>query len=385
MTKKLLFITHVGAPGGAEYKMMDDCSSTKYKSKVVHFQHGPIEKILKDKDIHSSVLPMPSSMANFTKDDGIFGVLKAIPATLSMIKSLEQEIKQHDITICVSQKSFILASLAKPFTRKPIIWFMNDILSPHYFNSALIKILKITSRLCANHIVLNSNASFKAWEEAGAKTDNVSIIYPGTNFSKFETELTNEAEIIKIQKKYSPDKKPLIGIFGRISEWKGQDIFLKAIAKIPNTNAIIVGDALFGEDKYKKSLIDLAENLNIKDRVYFTGHLDNIPCTMAACDVIAHCSTLPEPFGKVIVEASAAGTPVIASDAGGAKEIIIHDQTGQLTPMGDVDALQTAIEKYIDNPELAKEMALKAKEKGKKEFSTAAMIKNFENLIEKIN
>lgn len=383
MSKKLLFLTHVGAAGGAEYKMLDLCESTTYSSKVVYFQNGPLEKNLKDKNISSSVLPMPKNMTSFTKDDALLGLIKAIPATLSMVLKLSKEIKQHDITVCISQKSFILASLAKPLTRKPIIWFMNDILSDKYFSKTLISILKIISRLSANHIVLNSATSLKEWKNSGASTKNVSIIYPGINIDNFSKEIKNQTTIQNYKNQFSQNSKPLIGIFGRISSWKGQDVFLKAIAQIENVNAIIVGDAIFGEDDYKNSLIELTKSLKIENRVTFTGHINDIACVMAACDIVTHCSTLPEPFGQVIAQATTVQTPVIATDAGGAKEIIEHDITGQLTPMGDVDALVLAIKRYLDNPKWAKQLTIKAKEHTDKNFSKASMINKFEALIKK--
>ncbi len=377
MKKDLLFLTHVGSPGGAEYKMINFCESDHYASKVIHFQNGLLEKILKDKNIPSSILPMPDAMTSFTKDDGLKSLLRAIPATLSMIRTLAKEGRKHDAIICISQKSFILAALAKPLTRKPIIWLMNDILSKQYFNPVVISVIKLMARLSANYIILNSQSSFDAWEQAGASTKNVSIIYPGVDIALFDEKIKDNAKVESYKKTFSPDGKPLIGIFGRITEWKGQDIFLKAISKIENVNAIIVGDALFGEQDYKESLVKLTHDLNIQDRVTFTGHLDDIPPVMASCDVIAHCSTLAEPFGLVTAESTVVRTPIIATDAGGTREIIQHNETGQLTPMGDVDALVTAIQKYLNEPEWAQELTGKARQHTENNFSQDIMKRKF--------
>ncbi len=382
--KKILFLTHVGSPGGAEYKMIELCESSEYSSKVVHFQNGLLENILKEKNIPSSILPMPEAMKSFTKDDGLMGAIKAIPATVSMISGLVKEEKKHDVLICFSQKSFILASLAKPFTRKPIIWFMNDILSQEYFSKPVIFIIKTISKLSANHIVLNSQESFRSWESSGASTKNVSVIYPGVDIQLFDQKIQDKGEIKSYRNKFSSNGSPLIGIFGRITPWKGQDVFLQAIAQTPDVNAIIVGDALFGENDYKDSLIALAQSLNIEHRVTFTGHLDNIPAVMASCDIIAHCSTLAEPFGLVIAEATTTNVPTIATDAGGAREIIQHNKTGQLTPMGDVDALVTAIQKYLSQPEWAKELAVKAREHTENNFSNKVMMEKIYYLIRNI-
>jgi len=376
--KNLLFLTHVGAPGGAEYNMIDYCESPTYESTVLHFKDGPLEKILSEKNISSSVLKMPKTMENFTKDDGILTLIKTIPATLSMIRSLAKEGQKYDAVICMSQKSFILASLAKPFMRKPIIWFMNDMLSSNYFNPILIFILKHLSRFSADHIILNSQANLEIWKSQTTRIKNVHVNHPGTNVANFENNLQDTATIQEYRQKFSPNNKPLI------TSWKGQDIFLKALANAPNVRGVIVGGALFGEENYEQELRQLTQELNIKDRVTFAGHLNDIAKAMTACDIIVHCSTLPEPFGKVIVEGSLAGKPVIATNAGGAAEIIIHQKTGLLTPPSDINALQNAINYLLKNPEEATKIAQAGNKRVKDLYSTESMIANITPIIDNL-
>ena len=322
-------------------------------------------------------------MADFKKNDGLKGVLKTIPATLSMVRNLSKECKNHDAIVCISQKSFILASLAKPFMRKPIIWLMNDILSPQYFSKIVVKVIKVMSYLTADQVILNSKASLQAWSDAGANTKNVNIIYPGVNIDKIDQLLEDKQTIQSHRDRFSPDNNPLIGIFGRITEWKGQDVFLRALAKVPNARGIIVGDALFGEDEYKNKLLALAQELDIADRVTFAGHMDNVQSVMAACDVVTHCSTLPEPFGLVTAEATVTNTPVIASDAGGSQESIKHGDRGQLTPSGDHEALSQAIQFCLEKPDEARAMAQNARKYSQENFSTHAMRAGFLEVIKK--
>ena len=152
---------------------------------------------------------------------------------------------------------------------------------------------------------------------------------------------------------------------------------------MPNARAIIVGEALFGEDDFKKQLIQLVKDLNIEDRVVFTGHLDGVQSVMAACDVVVHCSTLPEPFGLVTAEATVTGTSVIASDAGGSQEIIKHGERGQLTAIGDHDALATAIQFCLNNPDEARRMAEQARAHTIENFSTDVMKSEFIKVVQK--
>ena len=128
---------------------------------------------------------------------------------------------------------------------------------------------------------------------------------------------------------------PLIGVFSRLAPWKGQHIVLQALAGLPGVHGIFAGSALFGEDAYAASLRVLASELGIADRVVFLGQRGDVPALMRAVDIVVHPSVDPEPFGRTLVEAMLARTPVIATDAGAASEILGGGEAGMLVPPGD--------------------------------------------------
>ena len=213
---RVLFLTHVGDPGGAELKMIDLCRAVRGRAEVMLFQHGSLEDILRQDELPVSVCPMPSAAREVRREGGIGGILRAVPGVLSMIRAVARKGRQFDVVVCFSQKSFVLASLAKPFMRRPILWFMNDILSPEHFSRTLIRLLVVLSRYGADHIALNSEASLKAWREAGGRERAVSVIYPGIQAEQVASQLRDSQRIAHYKLEYSPDAKPLIGMFGRI-------------------------------------------------------------------------------------------------------------------------------------------------------------------------
>jgi glycosyltransferase involved in cell wall biosynthesis len=144
---------------------------------------------------------------------------------------------------------------------------------------------------------------------------------------------------------------------------------------------VIAGAALFEEQAFERELRELAAQLGVSDRVTFAGHVDDVMTLMAACDVVAHCSTAPEPSGRVIAEAMFAGTPVIGSDAGGVPEFISHGETGQLTPLNDHEALAAAVRRYLDNPQWSKEVAARARLQAEEKFSSRATIRGFQRVM----
>ncbi len=322
MTGSVLFMTHVGDAGGAELKMVDLCRALGTRAEVLLLQNGSLERLLDAHQIRYSVCKMPERTGGVRREAGLASVLKAVPGALSMIWKVARRTRSASVVVCFSQKSFVIASLAKPLMRRPIFWFMNDILSAEHFSPRLIRILMLLARFSANHVAVNSQASLRHWIEAGGRKSDVSVIYPGTFGEQMALQLSDPQTVVRYRKRFSPDSRPLVGMFGRICRWKGQEVFLRALALVPEAKGVVVGGALFGEEETERGLRKLAAELGIGDRVVFTGHLSDVMAVMAACDVVAHCSTSAEPFGLVIAEAMHVGTPVIASDAGGAREIV---------------------------------------------------------------
>jgi glycosyltransferase involved in cell wall biosynthesis len=151
-----------------------------------------------------------------------------------------------------------------------------------------------------------------------------------------------------------------VAIVGRLSPWKGQDIFLDAFAKAfpgGEERALIVGSAMFGEDTFERQLRAQADRLGIADRVSFVGFARDVFGLLAEVDVLVHASTVPEPFGQVIIEGMAAGVPVIASAAGGPLEIVTHGVNGVLVAPGDAEALAAWLVQLAASPQLRAELA----------------------------
>lgn len=116
--------------------------------------------------------------------------------------------------------------------------------------------------------------------------------------------------------------------------------------------AVIVGQALFGEHDFERRVQTLAAALGVADRVDFRGFREDVPGELAAMDVLVHASTVPEPFGQVVVEGMAAGLPVVAARAGGPAEVVRDGVDGLLYPPGDVGGLAGALRRLASDDQL---------------------------------
>jgi len=162
------------------------------------------------------------------------------------------------------------------------------------------------------------------------------VIFRGINTNYFNSQKTLPVKLDKFSKQNNINRNNFIILLpGRLTPWKGQKIFIEAIkllyekTDIPPFESIILGSDQ--ERKvYKKQLIDLVQQHRLGKVIKFIDHCEEMPIAYGIANLVCSCSTDPEAFGRVSVEAQSMQIPIIASDIGGSKETIIKDKTGYL-------------------------------------------------------
>ena len=147
---------------------------------------------------------------------------------------------------------------------------------------------------------------------------------------------------------------PAIAVLGRISEWKGQDVLVRALAEPPLAErgaiGLLAGEAWPGAEHRAGRLLALASSVGVRDRLALVGFRDDVENVLGAADVVAVPSSSPDPLPGAAIEAAAAGCAVIASAHGGLPEIIRDGETGFLVAPGDPGSLARAAAELIDDP-----------------------------------
>jgi glycosyltransferase involved in cell wall biosynthesis len=151
-----------------------------------------------------------------------------------------------------------------------------------------------------------------------------------------------------------PEGPPAIAVLGRISDWKGQDLLIRALAEPPlrerGAIAVIAGDAWPGAEDRAARVHELARRLGVADRVRMIGFRADVENVYGAVDLVAVPSTAPDPLPGAAIEAAAAGCAVLAADHGGLPEIIRDDETGRLFAPGDARALARIAGELLQDP-----------------------------------
>ena len=202
-------------------------------------------------------------------------------------------------------------------------------------------------------IIAGSNFIFSHIKENYSELLNVKkkflVIFRGINVDYFDCTTTLENDEKKLLKDWQINKeKKIILMPGRLTSWKGQQLFIEAINLVKVElgyeafHAVILGNDQ-GRDLYKKKLIRLTEQHRLTDQIKFIDHCKNMALAYKISDIVVSASIEPEAFGRVAVEAQSMEKIIIASNIGGSNETIINDETGLLFESGDAMSLSKKI------------------------------------------
>ena len=376
---KILFLDQSGKPGGAELCLIDIAKPYRDSCLVGLFVDGDFRQLLEQQQIPVEVLA--TEAIKVRKESSFIQSLSSITALLPLIAKVVQKARQYDLIYANTQKALVVGALASFLSRRPLVYHLHDILSTDHFSSTNLKIAVTLANRFASLVIANSQASQAAFLAAGGRSDIIDVVYNGFEPEVYQSDRTNS----QLKTQLELDGQFIVGHFSRLSPWKGQHILIEALTYCPqNVTAILVGDALFGEQEYVEQLHKQVAELGLEDRVKFLGFRSDIPQLMAICDLVAHTSIAPEPFGRVIVEAMLSGTPIVAAQSGGAIELIEPGINGFLVPPNQPQQLAEVINTCHNQPESTIAIAQSAYEMASRRFHQTNIDRQIADLLGRI-
>ena len=221
-------------------------------------------------------------------------------------------------------------------------------LTKKFYNSVMVraKLVIAGSNFIFNHISQN-------YQKYTIK-NKLLVIFRGINLDYFNKKNISEKNKNKIIEDWEIDvNKYLILLPGRLTKWKGQEMFIESLNILSedynktNFQAVILGSNQ-GRNVYLKKLYGLVERYRLNNVIKFIGHCKSMPLAYSISNVVVSSSIEPEAFGRVSVEAQAMEKPIIASDIGGSKETIINGKTGFLFKSGDPRELAKVLNNIME-------------------------------------
>jgi glycosyltransferase involved in cell wall biosynthesis len=384
---RVAFVDQTGQFGGAELSLLDVITRWRGGKRAILFDEGPFPDALRARGIDTVVAQLPQRLAAVRKQSTLATKLTTLGSLYRHQRRLRQSLDGCSIVYANTPKALVASALATRLTRRKLVYHLRDEISPAHFSTWNRRLLVTLSNRCAARVIANSQATAQAFIEAGGRRSLVTVVYNGFEFSPFE-QATAQAERLCQQVRAElgvASERPVLAVFGRIAEWKGQRVAIEALPSLPEAELWLVGEALFAEDqRYRESLERRVAELGLTARVRFLGHRSEVLPIFQAADVVVHCSTSPEPFGRVIVEAMLSRRPVVASRAGGAAEIVTHERDGLLAEPGDPSELARQVSRLLSDRELAERMVDVAEESARERFGMDAVMARIEGVLQEI-
>ncbi len=364
MSEKILFFDHSQEMGGAEYSLLDIMSEIQGVDAILVSPSDKVISKFKSRGIKCIHFSMPSNILT-RKREQVFSLsdIYNLPFVIMRFFNLLRK-ESAKLVYTNTQKAHFIGAIAGKIARIPCIVHFRDILP----RNMLIKIWILGLYLLSTHIIVISKAVAKEFP----KGKKIRLIYNGVKIQK--REVRNEKR-----------ENKTVGYVGQIARWKGVEYFIRSapliIKEIPDVNFLIIGGPIFGDVEYFEELKTIVHNLGLNDKIQFVGETEDVSPYMSKLDVLVYPSIQAEPFGRVLVEAGAFGKPVVSTYEGAIPEIVENGVTGVLVPVKDYKSIAKAVNNIIMNPNLAKSMGERGKERVAKYFNLDRTMREVKEVI----
>lgn len=353
---RVVYVDHVARLSGAEIALLRLLPELQHVCDVhvILGEDGPLVERLREQGVPVEVLAMPERLRDVARAATSLLRLdvRALAAMPAYVLRLSRRLRalEPDVVETNTLKAALYGGVAGRLARVPVVWHVRDrIANDSSLPGATVRIIRIAGRLLPRAVVATSSSTAATLSQPGV-TVVPDTVEPPCALPPRTTRMFT------------------VGVLGRLSPVKGQDVFLRAFgeafAGLP-ARARLVGSAMFGEDAYAEELRHLAVELGIAEQVEFRGFREDIWDELAQLDILVHCSTVAEAFGQVVLEGMAAGLPVIAARAGGPCELIDDEADGLLTNPADSRELAHALRRLHDDPALRERLGRAAREKSR--------------------
>lgn len=345
--KVVCFFNHAAETGGAEFalaRLVAALDREHWHPVVVFGEEGPAVDLLRRQSVETYVIPLESGLGKVRRENlgslaWMFGGRASAAARYVLRLSRFLRERAVELVHTNSMKAHALGGLAAKMVGVPLVWHLRDSLHPSCLPPAALAVMRFLARHLPDELVTVSRSVAK--DALGAsQAHRAHVVYDGLSAACFPPMASSPPGV--------QGRKWTVGIAGRLCAWKGQHLFLEAAASLIERGMQIrfelLGGPLFGQEAYAERLKQFAVSSGLSDHIHFHGFVSDVPARIRSWDLLVHASTTPDPCPNVVLEAMAAGVPVVASNGGGVPELLDGGACGMLFPMDDSRALSRCIE-----------------------------------------
>ncbi len=358
--RRVLFVNPGRDLGGAEQSLLlllQGLRQAGVEPTVAVFGDGPFRAALERVDIPTVTLGLPDRLRQTSRyalperfaDVGALA-LRGVPAALRLA-ALARRL-QADLLHSNGLKAHLIAGVAGGVARRPVVWHLRDF-PP---DGPTGRLFRSAARHLPSLVLTNSEAVATELRSTLNGSPPVVAVHNPVDLERFRP--APAAGPVRAELGIAAES-PLVGMVAHLTPWKGHEDFLRVARRVldavPEAHFVIAGGPIYetaGHAGYEASLRRQVSDLELGLRVLFLGARDDVPDVLAALDVLVHCPTAPEPFGRALAEAMAVARPVVATDGGGIPEIVREGETGYLVRSRDTLEFADRVVRLLRDPAL---------------------------------
>ena len=392
---RILFLNPTGQMGGAEAALLELLAGVRelqpsWSLRLIIASDGPLAARATALGVRARVLPFPPALAKI----GEWGLrsgyrsrvvlaascARAAWPTRGYVRRLRETMRDlaPDVVHTNGLKMHLLGAWARPHG-SAVLWHVHDYVGRRPFTAML---LPRYSRLCSA-IVANSKSVADDIERVCDRSLPIYPIWNAVDLNHFSP-IGPKLDLDDLSGlPAAGDGVVRIGLVATFAPWKGHRTFLRALAMLPPSLPVrgyVVGGPVYETERSQVTFEELraeAAALGLGPRVGFTGFVPDAAPAIRALDIVVHASTDPEPFGLVIAEAMACSKAVVASDSGGAAELVASGIDALVHAPGDTRMLAGRIEELVSDPALRQRLGHAARATAERCFARRRLASEF--------
>ncbi|MGI5817755.1 MAG: glycosyltransferase family 4 protein [Armatimonadota bacterium] len=353
----IVYVDHADQVGGAEKSLCEliaHLDRDRFAPVILHLPGAEWLKYAREVGAELRATIPPSDLYAAKRTDlgggGLAG-LQRLLAALPPVRALWTElgVVRPALVHTNSTKMHLMAGAAARLRGLPVVWHMRDLMTeraPRAWLHGAVELIR-------PEVIAISEAVASQFDGMACTPRVVPNGIPIEQFAPAAAPDGLRAEL------GLPPGAPTACVVGRLTPWKGHRTLLRAwravAERLPDARLLIVGEVAFWDDAYAEELRALADDFGIARSVVWAGFREDVPDVLRLVDLLVLAS-IDEPFGRVVIEAMAAGLPVVATDAGGVPEIVVEGKTGLLVPPEAPEPMADAIAALLGDPVRARAM-----------------------------
>ncbi len=372
MTKpRVLLAENAGSfVGGGQVSflgLVDRLNRSRFEPYVVCPEEGDFLEAVLERGIPSLVRRMPS-----LRGVGGLRVPSAVYSWLGLIEKYRINLLHANGT-----RAMIYAGLVGRIASIPVLWHVRVLETDGLLD-------RILARL-STRVLVNSHAVARRFEFlSGQSTSRGPTVVPnGVELGIFERATPDPI----LRKDWKLDGKFVLLELAQLISWKRQELALQILALLRgrgmNANLVLVGDEVPSSQGERARLNALSKRLGVENHCIFAGFRRDVPEVLKQADVLIHPAR-EEPFGRALIEAMAAGLPVIAAGGGGVDEVVEDGVTGVIVRSASPGIWVEAIEKLYEDQPLRQQMGTAGRKRVKEHFTIEAHVADVEKIYEEV-